>query len=104
MRQYRLTVYEPAGSVSLDFEAEERTTTHEADSAEEYWQDFSSNFGPMKTLCDTLDDDHREELHQAFVEFLESGFGSPEMGLEEVADRIAQRIWAYLEERLRHSY
>jgi hypothetical protein len=34
----------------------------------------------------------------------ESDFGSPGMTLEEVADRFAQRIWVYLEERLKHPY
>jgi Bacterial dnaA protein helix-turn-helix len=32
---------------------------------------------------------------------LESDAGCPGMSLEEVADRIAQRIWTYLEERLK---
>jgi hypothetical protein len=32
----------------------------------------------------------------------ESDATCPGMRLEEVADRIAQRIWAYLEERLKH--
>jgi hypothetical protein len=32
----------------------------------------------------------------------ESDIVSPGMRLDEVADRIAQRIWAYLEERLKH--
>jgi hypothetical protein len=34
----------------------------------------------------------------------ESGIVSPGMMIDEVADRIAKRIWAYLEERLKHPY
>src|SRR4051812_12798217 len=34
----------------------------------------------------------------------ESDVGCPEIRLEEVADRVAQRIWAYLEQRLKHPY
>ena len=34
----------------------------------------------------------------------ESDAGFPGMMIEEVADRIAQRIWAYLEERLKQPY
>ena len=34
----------------------------------------------------------------------ESDVDCPGMRLEEVADRIAQRIWAYLEERLKRPY
>src|SRR3954447_7165105 len=34
----------------------------------------------------------------------ESGAGYPGISLEEISDQIAQRIWAYLEERLKHPY
>jgi ubiquinone/menaquinone biosynthesis C-methylase UbiE len=61
---------------AFELEFEERVTTHVAESAETYWQDFSANFGPMKTLVETLDADRVEELHRAYVDFLESGFGS----------------------------
>jgi SAM-dependent methyltransferase len=57
---------------------EERVTTVEWASAEEYWQEFSANFGPMKTLVGSLDDDRREELHRAWTGLFESPpFGSP---------------------------
>jgi SAM-dependent methyltransferase len=42
-------------------------------SGEEYWQLFSTSYGPTKTLAEALDDDRREELHQAWVEFAETG-------------------------------
>jgi SAM-dependent methyltransferase len=57
---------------------EERVTTVNFASSEEYWQDFSANFGPMKTLVGILDDQRREELHSAWTELFESPpYGSP---------------------------
>ena len=56
---------------------DERVTTVEFASAEEYWQEFSANFGPMKTLLAMLHHDRRDELHQAWTELFESApFGS----------------------------
>lgn len=57
---------------------EEHATTVEFESSEEYWSEFSANFGPMKTLVGTLDDGRREELHSAWTELFESPpYGSP---------------------------
>jgi SAM-dependent methyltransferase len=57
---------------------EERVTTVEWASAEEYWQEFSANFGPMKTLVGSLDDDRRDQLHRAWTDLFESPpYGSP---------------------------
>ena len=41
-------------------------------SGEEYWELFSTNYGPTKTLADSLDDERREELHRDWVEFFET--------------------------------
>ena len=35
-----------------------------------------SSYGPTKTLAESLDDDRREELHQAWVDFFESNYRS----------------------------
>ena len=43
-------------------------------SAEEYWQVFSTSYGPTKTLADSLDDDRREEFHQTWVDFFEQNY------------------------------
>jgi ubiquinone/menaquinone biosynthesis C-methylase UbiE len=62
---------------AFDLEIEERTSVLEMPSAEEYWTTFTPAFGPCKTLLDSLDEDGREEVHRAFVGFLEDSFGSP---------------------------
>ena len=38
---------------------------------EEYWELFSTSYGPTKTAADALDDERREEFHQTWVEFFE---------------------------------
>jgi SAM-dependent methyltransferase len=45
-------------------------------SGEEYWQLFSSSYGPTKSLAESLDDDRREEFHRAWADFFESNYGS----------------------------
>jgi SAM-dependent methyltransferase len=44
----------------------------EADSGESVWQLFSNEYGPTKTLADSLDEEQREELHRAFVDLHEA--------------------------------
>jgi SAM-dependent methyltransferase len=39
---------------------------------EEYWELFSSSYGPTKTAADALDDERREEFHRAWVNFFEA--------------------------------
>jgi len=58
------------------FELEfERNVSHlRIGSGEDYWQLFSSSYGPTKTLSDSLEDDRREEFHQAWVDFFESNY------------------------------
>jgi SAM-dependent methyltransferase len=38
---------------------------------EEYWELFSTSYGPTKTAADALDAERREEFHRAWVEFFE---------------------------------
>ena len=40
----------------------------EAESGEAVWQLFSTEFGPTKTLAESLDPERREEFHRAFVD------------------------------------
>jgi ubiquinone/menaquinone biosynthesis C-methylase UbiE len=73
---------------AFDLEIEERVTTHTADSAEAYWQIFATNFGPVKTLYDMLDDDRREEFHRAFIEFLEDDYTRPDGSVAHTRDYL----------------
>jgi ubiquinone/menaquinone biosynthesis C-methylase UbiE len=58
------------------FELElERGVSHlRVPSGEDYWQLFSSSYGPTKTLADSLDPERREEFHRAWVEFFEANY------------------------------
>ena len=38
-------------------------------SGEEYWELFSTSYGPTKTAIEALEPDRREEFHRAWVEF-----------------------------------
>jgi ubiquinone/menaquinone biosynthesis C-methylase UbiE len=49
----------------LTFERKLNTVTYE--SVEEYWQDFARNYGPTKSLYESLGD-RGEELHRAWLE------------------------------------
>ena len=40
-------------------------------SGEEVWELFSTEYGPTKTLADSLDDDRREALRADWVAFFE---------------------------------
>jgi SAM-dependent methyltransferase len=42
-----------------------------SDSGESIWQLFSTEYGPTKTLADSLDDEQREKLHREFVDLHE---------------------------------
>jgi hypothetical protein len=49
-------------------------STYRVSSGEEYWQVFSSSYGPTKTLAESLDPDRREQLHQDWVDFFENEY------------------------------
>jgi ubiquinone/menaquinone biosynthesis C-methylase UbiE len=40
-------------------------------SGEESWEEYSTSYGPSKTLAESLDAERREELHRAWVDFHE---------------------------------
>jgi SAM-dependent methyltransferase len=58
---------------SFELELEERVSTLRVPSAEEYWELFSTSYGPTKTLADSLGD-RREELHRDWVDFFETNY------------------------------
>jgi SAM-dependent methyltransferase len=58
---------------SFELEVEERVTTLRVPSAEDYWELFSTSYGPTKTLADSLGD-RREDLRSDWVEFFETTY------------------------------
>jgi hypothetical protein len=55
----------------FDLEFADGDSTLEAESGEAVWRLFSTEFGPMKTLVDSLDEERREQLHRDFVKLHE---------------------------------
>jgi ubiquinone/menaquinone biosynthesis C-methylase UbiE len=66
---------------AFDLSIEERASTLEAESAKAYWDEFSPGFGPLKTLLENSDDARRQEIHDAFTEYLEENFGTSAGGI-----------------------
>lgn len=58
----------------FDLVFEQQVSTLEVGSGEEMWELFSTSFGPVKTLAETLEPDRREEFHRAWVGFFEDGY------------------------------
>lgn len=61
---------------AFDLVLEPGVSTLKIGSGEEYWQLFASSYGPTKTLAESLDDDRREELHRAWVDFFDTEYRS----------------------------
>jgi SAM-dependent methyltransferase len=61
---------------AFELSFETRTSTDSSESGESMWQFYIDNFGPTKTLAASLDDDRREELHRAWVDFFETNYRS----------------------------
>jgi ubiquinone/menaquinone biosynthesis C-methylase UbiE len=60
---------------AFELELQERVSTLRMASAEEYWELFSTSYGPTKTLADSLGE-RREDLHRDWIEFFESNYQS----------------------------
>ena len=59
---------------AFQLEIEEHVSPLVAADGEEYWQLFSTSYGPTKTLAEALPDERREEFHRAWVDFLEGEY------------------------------
>jgi SAM-dependent methyltransferase len=59
---------------AFDLRFDRRTSTLSIGSGEECWQLFVTNFGPVKTLAESMDDERREEFHRAWVDFFETNY------------------------------
>ncbi|MDX6487026.1 MAG: hypothetical protein QOF43_2179 [Gaiellaceae bacterium] len=58
---------------AFELEIAEHVSTLETKDGEEYWQLFSTSYGPTKTLAESLGD-RREEFHDTWVDFFESNY------------------------------
>jgi SAM-dependent methyltransferase len=58
---------------SFELELEEGVSPLRIPSGEDYWELFSTSYGPTKTLADNLGD-RREELHRDWVDFFETNY------------------------------
>ena len=56
---------------SLELEFEEHDSILRTADGEEYWELFSTSYGPTKSAAEALDDERREEFHQTWVDFFE---------------------------------
>jgi ubiquinone/menaquinone biosynthesis C-methylase UbiE len=59
---------------AFELELERHVSHLRVPSGEDYWQLFSSSYGPTKTLADSLDPERREEFHRTWVEFFETNY------------------------------
>ncbi len=60
---------------AFELELEEQVSTLTVPSGEDYWQLFSTSYGPTKTLADSLGE-RREDLHRDWVDFFETNYRS----------------------------
>jgi SAM-dependent methyltransferase len=58
---------------AFDLELKEHVSTRRVPSGEDYWELFSTSYGPTKTLADGLGE-RREDLHRDWVEFFETNY------------------------------
>ena len=56
----------------FELEFEEHVSTLAVASGEEYWELFSSSYGPTKTATEALDDERRKEFRQTWIDFFEA--------------------------------
>ncbi len=60
-------------SDSFDLEIEEHVSTLRIESAEAYWDLFSTSYGPTKTLAESVGD-RRDDLRRDWIEFFETTY------------------------------
>jgi len=59
---------------AFELDISEHVSTARLPSGEAFWELFSTSYGPTKTLTESLPDERRAELHDAWVDFFESNF------------------------------
>jgi SAM-dependent methyltransferase len=60
---------------AFELELEEHVSTLRVSSGEDYWDLFSTSYGPTRTLAESLDD-RRDDFHRDWVEFFETNYRS----------------------------
>jgi SAM-dependent methyltransferase len=58
---------------AFDLTLEEHVSTLRTPTAEDYWELFSTSYGPTKTLAESLGE-RREDLHRDWIEFFETNY------------------------------
>jgi SAM-dependent methyltransferase len=56
---------------AFELEFEQHDSVLRTADGEEYWELFSTSYGPTKTAAEALDAERREEFHQTWVDFFE---------------------------------
>ena len=56
---------------AFQLQIEQKVSTLETADGEEYWQLFSTSYGPTKSLAESLTEERRENFHQAWIDFCE---------------------------------
>jgi SAM-dependent methyltransferase len=56
----------------FDLRFEEGVSPLRLGSGEDFWQLYIESYGPTRVLAESLDEERREELHRAWVEFFET--------------------------------
>jgi ubiquinone/menaquinone biosynthesis C-methylase UbiE len=56
---------------AFDLEFSQHVSTLRTKDGEEYWELFSSSYGPTKSAYEALDDERKDEFHRAWVDFFE---------------------------------
>jgi len=59
---------------AFDLRFEEHVSVHPVPTGEDYWQLFSTSFGPVKSIADSLDPERREEFHRTWLSFFEERY------------------------------
>jgi SAM-dependent methyltransferase len=57
---------------AFELEFEEHDSILRTEDGEEYWELFSTSYGPTKSAAEALDDERREEFQRTWVEFFEA--------------------------------
>lgn len=60
---------------TFELEIEEHVSTLRLPTGEDYWQLFSTSYGPTRTAVEALDEERREEFHRTWVDFFQTEYG-----------------------------